>query len=216
MDPQRYLRIVEHYERRLGEFGPTHKGVDWPKAEDVDVRNAVMLGLCPAAGPRASLLDLGCGIGLLPDFLRARGMLERFDYHGVDLSPRMIAAAQARHSGLRFEARDVLERPLADASFDYVVMNGLLTVKASLTQPEMEEFATSIIAAAFRTCRRGIAFNVMSEHVDWKRDDLFHWPFDRAAEFLKRACSRHVVFRADYGLYEYTAYVFRDPNPGAG
>jgi SAM-dependent methyltransferase len=212
VEAQRYTRIVEHYEQKLSEHGPTYKGVDWPRAEDVDVRNAVMLDVCRDAGARASLLDLGCGIGLLPDFLRARGLLEHFDYLGIDLSARMVTAAKARHPDLRFEVRDVLKNPLGDGVFDYVIMNGLLTVKASLAQGEMEEFASSMIEAAFRAARRGLAFNVMSEHVDWKREDLFHWPFDRAAAFLKRACSRHVVFRADYGLYEYTAYVFRESN----
>ena len=57
--------------------------------------------------------------------------------------------------------------------------------------------------------RRGIAFNVMSKHVDWERDDLFHLPFDVLAAFLRAEISRHYQFRADYGLYEYTAYVYR-------
>ena len=30
----------------------------------------------------------------------------------------------------------------------------------------------------------GIAFNVMTKHVDWERDDLFHLPFDQLAEWL--------------------------------
>jgi hypothetical protein len=30
------------------------------------------------------------------------------------------------------------------------------------------------------------------------------------AAFLKRRLSRHFTFRADYGLYEYTTYVYRD------
>jgi len=218
MGPRHYLQIVEHYEKRLGEFGPTHRGVDWPKAEDVDVRNAVMLGLCEAPSGRrgrASLLDLGCGIGLLPDFLAARGRLGEFDYRGVDLSARMVSAAAARHPGLAFEARDVLEAPFADGAFDYVVMNGVLTVRASVAEDDMEAFAMRLVSAAFRAARHGIAFNVMSAHVDWRRDDLFHWPFDRCAAFLKRECSRHVAFRADYGLYEYTAYVYREPNRAA-
>ena len=49
----------------------------------------------------------------------------------------------------------------------------------------------------------------MSHHVDWQRDDLFHVPFDRMAELLQANFSRHYLFRADYGLYEYTVYVYR-------
>jgi hypothetical protein len=50
----------------------------------------------------------------------------------------------------------------------------------------------------------------MSHHVDWQRDDLFHLPFDTLAAFLRTEVSRHFLFRADYGLYEYTVYVYRE------
>ena len=79
----------------------------------------------------------------------------------------------------------------------------------------MTELAQSLIAAAFRAARIGIAFNVMSAHVDRERADLFHWPFDALAAFLKRDVSRHYSFRADYGLYEYTCFVRRAPRRGA-
>ena len=55
----------------------------------------------------------------------------------------------------------------------------------------------------------GFAFNVMTKQVDWERDDLFHLPVDRLLTFLSREVSRHVVIRHDYGLYQYTAYVYK-------
>ena len=71
----------------------------------------------------------------------------------------------------------------------------------------MERLLPRVFAAA----RVGMAFNVMSKHVDWERDDLFHVPYDMLAAFLKANVSRHFQFRADYGLYEYTTYVYREP-----
>jgi len=49
----------------------------------------------------------------------------------------------------------------------------------------------------------------MSKHVDWEREDLFHLPFDVLARFLTRMVTRNFVIRNDYGLYEYTTYVYR-------
>ena len=37
----------------------------------------------------------------------------------------------------------------------------------------------------------------------------FHLPFDELAPFLTRELSRNFVLRNDYGLFEYTAYVYR-------
>ena len=52
----------------------------------------------------------------------------------------------------------------------------------------------------------------MSSHVDWTRDDLFHWPLDDLMSFLVKDVSRHVVIRSDYGLYEYSVYIYKNSN----
>jgi hypothetical protein len=79
----------------------------------------------------------------------------------------------------------------------------------------MTRLAESLVSAAFRLARAGIAFNAMSAHVDWQRDDLFHWPFDDLASFLRAKVSPHYGFRADYGLYEYTCLIWRRPRRAA-
>jgi hypothetical protein len=92
-----------------------------------------------------------------------------------------------------------------------VVLNGVFTEKRALTFQEMWTHTQQLLDRVFQAARIGIAFNVMSKHVDWERDDLFHLPFDVLAEFLRRKLSRHFRFRADYGLYEFTTYVYREP-----
>ena len=74
---------------------------------------------------------------------------------------------------------------------------------------EMTEFFQAMVARVFGFTAIGIVFNVMSKHVDWERDDLFHLPFDNLAAFLKTKISDNFVIRNDYGLYEYAVYVYR-------
>jgi len=45
--------------------------------------------------------------------------------------------------------------------------------------------------------------------VDWEREDLFHLSLDSLAGFLVKELGRDFVIRNDYGLYEYTTYVYR-------
>jgi len=210
-DPTGWDAIVRHYETCLAEHGITPRGVDWPNGKDLAARFGVMLDLLAAAGKRPVLLDLGCGPGFLLDYLAATGGIERIRYQGIDLSSAMIEAARARWPDHDFSCRDILAAPLPDRSVDVVVMNGVLTERVSLSADEMTRMAERLVAAAFRAARIGIAFNVMSAHVDWQRDDLFHWPFDALAAFLTREVSRCYTFRADYGLYEYTCLVWREP-----
>jgi hypothetical protein len=73
----------------------------------------------------------------------------------------------------------------------------------------MFDYLRRLLKRVYPHARCGLAFNVMSKHVDWEREDLFHLPYDTLAAFLKREISRNFVFRADYELYEYTAYVYR-------
>ena len=75
----------------------------------------------------------------------------------------------------------------------------------------MWTFMTHVITKLWAETRKGLAFNVMSAVVDWRRDDLFHVELDRLAAFLFALAGRRVVFRNDYDLYEYTAYLYRAP-----
>jgi hypothetical protein len=103
---------------------------------------------------------------------------------------------------------DLLDDDSALPSFDYIVLNGVFTEKLELPFDEMLAYFKQLLTRVFAHAKIGIAFNVMSKHVDWERPELFHLPFDTLAEFLKKELSRHFVFRNDYGLYEYTTYVY--------
>ena len=203
--------LAGHYESCFLEHGRTPKGVDWPKAEDLATRFEVMLGVVRPGDLRVSLLDLGCGPGLLVDHLERTARRPDFDYAGIDLSEPMLISARAAWPGLDFQRRDILADPLPERSFDYVILNGVLTERVSVPRTEMIAFATDLLAAAFSAARVGIAFNVMSKLVDWEREDLFHWGFDEMAQALAPRLSRHIRIRADYGLREYTTYVYREP-----
>ncbi|MEQ1580114.1 MAG: class I SAM-dependent methyltransferase [Steroidobacteraceae bacterium] len=64
------------------------------------------------AGTQAPLLDLGCGMGLMAHYCRARGVA--FSYHGVDNDTAKIelaraAAARAGLSACRFDTLDLAQ-----------------------------------------------------------------------------------------------------------
>lgn len=209
-----YQELVRHYECCLSQHGATHKGTDWPNAEDLATRFTVMLDLCKPLINQGlyTVLDLGCGYGAFLDYLKTYNFSTLINYKGIDLSFKMIEAAKERHDLSDFEVRDILRDKLLPASYDYIIMNGVFTEKRGLTQIEMESFFLDMIIASFDACRVGIAFNVMNFHVDWFRDELFYLPFDQMVSLLKQHTSRHITIRADYGLYEYTVYVYKQPN----
>jgi SAM-dependent methyltransferase len=201
-----YKTLQAHYEKRLAEHGANAKGMDWPNQEDLNKRFEVLMSIAPAPG-MYSLLDLGCGIGLLIDYLKEQQRFEGIAYLGSDISPRMIDVARDMHPAYSFEVRDTLVTPYEEGQFDYIIMNGVLTEKQEMSQAQMVDFAKQIILKTFTSCSKGISFNVMSSHVDWKRDDLFHWELDEVVAFLVKNCSRKIKIMMDYGLYEYTVHL---------
>ncbi len=201
--------IVAACEGYLERHGDSYLGVGWTKSQaDADRRYDVMLGVVRESDTELSLLDFGCGLSHLYEHMLATGR-ESICYSGLDLSERFLDRSRAKFPDLDYYQLDLLEDPEALPLFDYVVANGVFTQKVDNAFNDMWRYFTELVPAIFAKARRGIAFNVMSTQVDWQREDLFHLPFDALAAFLTSEVSRHFVVRHDYGLYEYTVYVYR-------
>ena len=207
----RYRRIATHYEACLERYGDSHLGVDWPNPEDVETRHTVMLEVIrrPPSRMPVRLLDVGSGLAHLYERIARDGM-DDIVYEGLDISEAFVEASRSKFPDVPFRCLDILVAADDDLpQCDYAVMNGLFTEKLDLTFDEMTEFFQAMVARVFGFTAIGIVFNVMSKHVDWERDDLFHLPFDNLAAFLKTKISDNFVIRNDYGLYEYAVYVYR-------
>lgn len=210
MSGKQYLKIIEHYENCLKKFGDNHLGVDWPNAEEAILRYKIMIEIIPVHKD-CSLLDFGCGTAHLYDFL-VKNSYKNISYTGLDISNEFIKVCRQKYPGISFKCYDILESPEQIEKFDYIVLNGIFTEKCELSFDEMFEYFKNLIRAIFLKTNYGIAFNVMTKHLDWEREDLFHLPFDLLASFLKREVSGNFIIRNDYGLFEYTVYLFKEPD----
>lgn len=205
-DYRQITTCTESYFLRLGD---SPLGMGWPNVEDAIRRYNVMLDVIRPGSSAHELLDFGCGAGHLYEHL-TREQRDDINYHGIDLSEQFIRLCRRKHPDTDFQCVDVLRHPECLPEFDYAVINGVFTSRCSMSFEEMFAFVRRILKLLYSRSRTGIAFNAMSKQVDWERDDLFHLPLDTMAEFVCRDLSRHFVIRNDYGLYEYTTYVYRD------
>ena len=183
-DEPSYLTLRDHYESKLREHGDNHRGVDWPNRPDAEKRYDVMLGVIRETATPVTVLDIGCGLAHLYDRIIESHLDRRLVYEGLDISAAFIEASRARHPQVRFHQADILAPDSALVSarqYDYVVLNGVFTEKLAMSHAAMSDFFQNMLAAAYQFARKGVAFNVMTKHVDWERDDLFHLPFDEMA-----------------------------------
>jgi SAM-dependent methyltransferase len=203
--------IVKHYEDCLEKYGDTHLGVDWPKREDAANRYDVMVDVIKFGGDISkdiSLLDFGCGAAHLYEHILKKG-IDHINYSGLDISEKFISLCKKKYPGLTFYRADIFDDKQQLPEFDYIIMNGVFTEKRELSFDEMWEYFCNMLKKVFSFCGKGIAFNVMSKEVEWERDDLFHVSMDMLGDFLTKEISRNFIIRNDYGLYEYTVYVYK-------
>ncbi len=205
-----YHSIVRHYESCLAEHREGARAVDWKDEESARIRYDVMLDLLAHERETVSLLDFGCGLGSLKQHIDKRG-LRHIHYEGLDISPAYAEAALKKMPGVTIHCFDVLKDDTRLRQYDYIVMNGIFTRKENMSHQAMLNYLQELTTKLFRHARRGIAFNAMSPYVDWKANELFHPGFDELASVISSSLSRHMVLRNDYGLYETTSYVYREP-----
>ncbi|MCQ0033144.1 class I SAM-dependent methyltransferase [Burkholderia glumae] len=206
-----YQSIIRHYEDCLAEFGDSHRGVDWPNARDAAKRYQVMLDLIRPGSTPATLLDFGCGASHLYQYMLEQDV-PGLRYAGLDASSAFYELSKRKYPHNDYFCVDVLAEPERLGEFDYIVMNGVFTEKRTLSFDDMFDYLQRMLTLVFSKAHRGIAFNVMSKQVDWERDDLFHMPIGTLTDFIVKTLSRHYVVRNDYGLYEYTVYVYKEHN----
>lgn len=206
-----YKSIVHHYESCFKQYGDTSKGMDWPNEEDNIRRFKVMLDIVDSSiKPKVStILDFGCGTAHLLDYIKSNQLFS-LDYSGCDLSSIFVEVASDKYPENKFYEIDILKDPNNLPNFDFVICNGVFTEKRDLSFDQMWEYFKMIIITIYEKTNQGLSFNLMSKAVDWERDDLFHVSLDLLINFITKNLSRNFVIRNDYGLYEYTVYIYKD------
>jgi SAM-dependent methyltransferase len=203
-----YNRIIQHYEKCYEKYGDSAKGMDWPDQKDLDTRFRIMTELFESKD-RVSLLDFGCGIGLYLQYLIDKGKINRIRYTGLDISGIFIDTCKQKYPEFEFFREDVLKDNTDLKPHDFIVMNGVFTEKRELSFDQMFAYFKVLLHAIFKITKKGIAFNVMSKDVEWEREDLFHLPLSVLSEHMTKELSRNFIIRNDYGLYEYTVYLYK-------
>ena len=188
--------ILERYDRRLAELGPTPEALGWTKNRHV-LRYHILLQPWQLTTER--LLDFGCGFGDM--YAYCREYLPAVRYEGVDLNPSLVDVGRARYPGISLRAVDALPDGVDDR-WDVIVASGVFNLKLGdnwgFIERTFELFA--------RRARRGFAANFLSSRVDYELADTFHADPAKVLDLAYRFSNR-VTLRNDYMPFEFTVYV---------
>jgi len=197
----------QYYDKKLGAYGPTPKGVDWNSAASQELRFEQLLKVCDTSIP-FTLNDYGCGYGALAAYMT--GQNYRFEYNGFDLSVQMIDAAQKEYGNFGHCRFSSDEGSLGVA--DYTVASGIFNVKLQTSDEEWKGYVLHTLGKMAELSKKGFTFNALTKYSDpeFMRDDLFYADPLFLFDYCKRNFSRFVAVLHDYPLYEFTILVKKE------
>lgn len=203
------LQAVEtYYTAKVTTHGATPQGADWNSQESQQQRFHQLARLVEETSVSFSLNDFGCGYGALAEYLKDQGFI--VSYRGFDVSPAMIAHAQARYGHLPTCRFTTTRDELTPA--DYTVASGIFNVKLATPLAEWREYVLTTIDQLAALSTKGFAFNVLTNQADphRMRPDLYYADPCELFIYCQQRYSRWVALLHDYRLYEFTILVRKE------
>jgi SAM-dependent methyltransferase len=122
--PMPRVDTEDFYHQALARYGENAEGVHWRSTESQQIRFEILRSLLPDDLASISLVDVGCGLGDLYQFLVARDERPR-QYLGLDAVLAMVERARAR-TGCPILHCNVLTDPLPRA--DWYLASGTMAL----------------------------------------------------------------------------------------
>lgn len=201
--------VADYYAGKVTAHGSTPSGVDWNSGESQQLRFAQLLRILPPDSAPVMLDDYGCGYGALLEYLQATGRTS-VDYLGLDIAAPMISAAQARH---RTDSNRFHLGACSPRRPDFAVASGIFNVCPGISLDQWEAHIATTLDLLHASTTRGFAFNCLTSYsdADKRRDHLYYGDPCFYFDLCKRLYARNVALLHDYGLYEFTLLVRKDP-----
>lgn len=201
--------IRDLYTTGLVTHGTTSKAVGWKDEASQRLRFERLSRVAPVDMVEGvTVNDWGCGYGAMYTYLNALWGQGLAGYTGYDIAPQMVDEARRQVTDPR--ARFVTGSDEVEEA-DYTFVSGTFNVKLEATDTEWEAYVKNRLEALFAVSRRGLAFNLLTCHVDWREPHLFYADPEAFVDFCLRHLSRHVCLFHDTALYEWTITVSRTP-----
>ena len=197
--------IINRYSERYVQYGYSPKTLGWDKGKQFD-RYAALLTDFNLQNKR--ILDIGCGFGDAIPIIRS--MASSFSYTGIDLVDALTNHARDKYqndSEVNFITGEFLEHNFTDC-FDIVVASGIFNHQMSCERDNIEFFA-KVTAKAFEIAEEGVAFDFLSDKVDFKLEHTYHSsPESVLSHFY--TFTRNIILKNNVMPFEFSLIGFID------
>lgn len=191
---------IQSYNDTFAKYGPnSSQSLKWATKQTQYFRFKILSEIADLTG--AVVLDYGCGLGDLLDYLSSQGFVE--EYIGVDINEKLITAAKEKYPKGRFIQGTKFPKN------DYCLISGIFNDRLHDDEEYQLRFLQDTLNKAFQSSRKGVAFNIISTFVERDSDDMWHFnPFE-----LAKWCMEHITpfvnVRHDYRIGNATLYLYK-------
>lgn len=191
---------IKLYESLVTKYGINYRSLDWGSRESQIERFKILADI--GLGDGDHLLDVGCGLGDLHDWLQNNrpGVI----YSGIDITAAMTAKASERFPDVAISTNTIFTLDTSCCSYDYIFASGIFVFR----EIDPEKYLFSTIEKMFEICKKGIAFNCLSSWLPNKDIGEFRADPTRVVEYCK-SLSPWVVMRHDYHPSDFTIYLYK-------
>jgi SAM-dependent methyltransferase len=174
------LNIIKtYYEDNMAKGLPEYGILGWESEEAQRLRFDMLLSSVDLKGK--VLLDVGCGTGNLPEYIRSRGISVK--YTGVDILDKMIEKAKSKQLDADFFLADIFKDNIfKDNSFDVIYSSGIF----NLNLGNNREFLTNALDLFLRLSSGAVVFNLLHYASPDREDKYFYFHPDEISEILER------------------------------
>jgi SAM-dependent methyltransferase len=195
--------VISFFDKHLQLHGDRPEAVRWSAPGQL-MHYRSMLDIGPLDGAR--ILDFGCGKGDFLDFLAKRGL--NVDYTGCDINANLISLAKKKYPAGRFMVFDI-DRDVLHEEFDYIFLCGVFNLRVS----GLDETIQETLSKLFPLCRKGLAFNALSDLNPAKDFELHYTSPVDIFRYAATNLSPYVSLRHERMRYDFTVFVYREALP---
>lgn len=201
----KFEEIRRAYTENHRRYGNTSAALLTPKGRH-DLRFLPIMEILKSR-KAGSLLDYGCGIGLLYESIREAKL--EVEYTGWDMTRSFIESCQHRfESSERFRWIEP-DTPIVE-HFDFVVCSGVFNLATSEDQSESRMYVRDRLSQLLSVTDQVLTCDFLSPYVDFKQDGAQHIEIELVAKWLVEAGHRRFLIRHDLLPFEFTVVVYKD------
>jgi len=200
-------KILNIYSKEIAKYGVTdRKSLFWTKDKQ-DIRFNILLGESLRCS-KMSILDYGCGISDLNDFLKRN----RYNliYNGCDINDSFVQESLNRYPKENVFLIDSVN-DVADC-FDIVLVSGTFNLTGLDSYEEMEEYVFSNILKLFQKTNYMLCINFLSHTTDeeYKYDGHFYLDPSKLYAYASEKMTSRIEINTSSLPYEITMKFYKD------